>query len=366
MKKHVFLLTALVLSLTIMAQNKTWLLVGTYTGGKSKGIHVYEFNTEDGSARLSDTIATPDPSYLAVSPDGKTVFAANEEKDSGAVSAFAFDRSRGSLRLLSKDYTRGAHPCYVSVSGDGRTVVSGNYTGGSVTRFSFDPANGIIRRAQLIKHSGSGPNADRQEGPHVHAAVFSPDYRFLFTPDLGTDQVVVYNVDRKKGLTRRTSVKLGAGSGPRHLVFHPNGKWAYLVQELSGTVTAFSYAEGHLQRFQTLSILPSDFKGTFTSADIHVSPDGKFLYASNRDALNDLAIFRISPADGRLELVGFQSVLGKTPRNFSFDPTGRFLLVANQNSDEIVVFSVDALTGRLTDTGRRIEVGNPVCLKWVK
>ncbi|HYK55099.1 MAG TPA: lactonase family protein, partial [Flavisolibacter sp.] len=211
-------------------------------------------------------------------------------------------------------------------------------------------------------------NKQRQEGPHVHATVLSPDNHALFVTDLGIDKIMLYSFNEKNGslkLKPNAAVKLADGSGPRHLDFHPNGKWAYLIQEMAGTVTALHYKNGALQAFQTISTLPKDFSQSFSSADIHVSADGKFLYASNRDSSNTIAIFKIQPSTGKLSLLAHQSTLGKTPRNFNFDPTGHFLLVANQRSDAIVIFRRNAQSGLLRDTGRRIDVGNPVCIKWI-
>jgi 6-phosphogluconolactonase len=214
---------------------------------------------------------------------------------------------------------------------------------------------------------GKGVNPQRQEAPHVHSTVLSPDNKYLFVQDLGIDKIIIYSFNNKTGaIAPRDSVKLKDGTGPRQFTFHPNGKWAYLVQEMGGTVTAFDYQGGHLQTIQTISALPKGFNKYFTSADIHVSNNGKFLYASTRDSANIITVFRIDQKTGQLSVVGTQSVLGNTPRNFNFDPSGDYLLVANQNSDDIVIFKVNHQTGMLKDTGNRIDVGNPVCIKWIE
>jgi 6-phosphogluconolactonase len=203
----------------------------------------------------------------------------------------------------------------------------------------------------------------------VHATVLSKDNKYVFVPDLGMDKVMIYQFNNATGkLTTAAQpyAKIAEGSGPRHFDFAPNNKYAYLMEELTGTVEAFAYNNGTLKSIQTISSHPKDFNGTKGSADIHVSPDGKFLYCSNRGESNTIAIFKINPANGKLISTGFQSTMGLTPRNFNFDPSGNFLLVANQNSDNIVVFKRDKQTGLLSDTGKRIEVGNPVCLKWIK
>jgi 6-phosphogluconolactonase len=345
------------------------MLVGTYTSGKSTGIYVYEFNGDDKSAKLVDSAKTSNPSYLAVSPDKKYVYAVNEDDSrsgGGGVTAFSFDN--GHLKELNKQPTLGDHPCYVSVDKTGKWVIAGNYSSGSISVLQVQPDGTLANRVNVIRHEGHGPDSTRQKSPHVHATVFSPDYSYVFVPDLGIDKVMTYSFNAKTGVLDPTqdTVWVQDGSGPRHLTFHPSGKYAYLIQELSGTVTAFKYANGKLEAQQIISALPSDYRGPRGSADIHVSDDGKFLYASNRDSSNTIAIFKIDEATGKVTSAGFQSTMGKTPRNFNFDPTGDYLLVANQNSNNIVVFKINHDTGLLTDTGQRIDVGNPVCVKWIE
>jgi len=222
---------------------------------------------------------------------------------------------------------------------------------------------------QTIEHTGSSVNRQRQEKPHVHCVVFSPDYRFLYVPDLGIDQVSIYAY--KQGDVQPlmpadpSYAGFPPGSGPRHIIFHPNGKWAYVIHELDGKVTAFSYSEGKLTPFQAISTLPPDFKGQISGADIHTSPDGKFLYASNRGTLNNIVIYAIDQRSGRLQKKGQQSTGGKTPRNFMIDPSGSFLLAANQDTDNIVVFKRNKTTGLLKATGHTAQVPKPVCLKMV-
>lgn len=350
-----------------IAQKQTYLLVGAYTGGKSKGISVYHFDTKTGSAKLTSSASTENPSYLAVSPDQKFVYAVNElgnSKGGGKVSAFAFDG--GELHFLNQQASQGEDPCYITESQNRKWVIVGNYSSGTVTVLPVQKEGLLGEAATVVQHHGSGVHP-RQEKPHVHSTVLSADNRFLYVPDLGIDKVMIYAFNDQTGTLspKDTSLKLVPGSGPRHFVFHPNNKWAYLVQELKGTVTVFHSANGDLQPVQTISVLPPGFQKPFTGADIHVAGDGRFLYASLRDSSNTIAICRIAPGDGKLSLLGHQSTLGKTPRNFNLDPTGNFLLAANQNSDSIVVFRVDKKTGALHDTGQRISVGNPVCIKWI-
>ncbi len=364
-----FLFMSLLMAGSTLAQT-TYLLVGTYTDSGSKGIYVYRFNAATGEAEwVSNTDSVVNPSYLAIAPNGRLVYAVNETggNNPGKVSAFAFDPPTGRLQLINQQLSGGDHPCYVSVSQNGQWVVVGNYTGGNLSLLPVGPDGALQPSAQTIQHSGSSINKNRQEKPHVHAAVFSSDEKFVFSPDLGTDKVMVYQFDAAAATPLKPHTLPYAasqpGSGPRHFTFHPGGRYAYLIEELSGTVAAYQYANGSLRFLQRISTHPKDYQGQIGSADIHVSPDGKFLYASNRGDANNIAIFSINETTGRLTLVGFQPTGGKTPRNFLIDPTGQYLLVANQNTDNIVVFKRNLQTGLLQPAGKEIKVPKPVCLK---
>jgi 6-phosphogluconolactonase len=366
-----FIVILLLLTTTaVTAQKNYYLLVGTYTRGKSTGIHVYDFDKQTGSVKIVDSVQTPNPSYVAVAPNQKFVYAVSETQRgnfSGKVRAFSFDKKTGRLNFINEEPSVGDNPCYIITDKTGKWVVVANYTSGTLAVLPIKNDGSLGEAASSSQHTGHGVNPQRQEGPHVHSVVLSPDNKYLFVQDLGVDKIIIYSFNDKTGaIARKDSMKLQDGSGPRHFTFHPNGKWAYLVQEMSGTVTAFNYQNGKLKTAQTISALPAGFNKYFTSADIHISNDGKFLYASTRDSANILTIFRIEPKTGKLSVVGRQSVLGKTPRNFNFDPSGNYLLVANQNSDAVVVFKVNRQTGLLTDTGKRIDVGSPVCIKWVE
>lgn len=364
MKLFTFILL-LFFSASVFAQ-KTYLLVGTYTTGKSTGMYVYDFDRKDGSVKIIDSVQTKNPSYLTVAPNEKFVYAVNETSK-GHVSAFAFDNKTGHLRFLNQQSSMGDDPCYVIVDKTGRWVIVANYSSGTFAVFPIRSDGSLGEAVSSVKHHGHGVNPERQEGPHVHSTVLSPDNKYLFVQDLGLDKIIEYSFNDKTGtVTAKDSVKLKGGSGPRHFIFHSNGKWAYLVQEMGGTVTTFYYQNGNLKNIQTISTVPHHYKPFFTGADIHISNDGKFLYASNRDSSNTIVIYKIDPQTGKLSVVGYQSTLGKTPRNFSFDPSGNYLLVANQNSDDIVIFKVNHQTGLLTNTEKRIDVGNPVCIKWVE
>lgn len=256
----------------------------------------------------------------------------------------------------------------MSVSRNGKFIAVANYGSGNAAVFPV--SNGSIgAAADRVQHAGTGPVTDRQEKAHAHAAIFSPDNKYLFVNDLGIDKIMCYNFAASTGkLTPATApfVQVKPGSGPRHLVFDASGKFAYLMTELSGEVLVYAYADGRFTLLQTISSHPADFKGKIGSADIHLSPDGNFLYASNRGDANSLAIFKRDKSSGKLTSIGFQSTLGVMPRNFNFDPGGNFLLAAHQESNDVVIFKVDKKTGLLTDTGKRIKVGSPVCVQWVE
>ncbi len=356
------------------SQSNTYLLIGTYTTGKSEGIYVYNFNTITGENILVSTAKTANPSYLAVSANNKMVYAVTENVDSsklglgGSVSAFSFNNKKGALTFINQQFSGGKHPCYVAVDQSGKWVFAANYISGSAALIAVNKDGSLGAIKQVLQDTGRGPNKERQEGPHVHSTMLSPNNDFLFAPDLGTDRVMVYHFDNNNGLLSPAKPAFAQsipGSGPRHLDFHPTNRYAYLVEEMSGTVVAFAYKTGKLKSIQRISALPENFNGKVGSADIHVSADGKFLYCSNRGTSNSITIFKIDNLTGKLTVVGEQSCMGKTPRNFNFDPSGNFLLVANMHSDEIVIFAIDKKTGLLTDTKKRINVPNPVCIKWI-
>ena len=369
-----FLLLGLLACNMAFAQKKPYLLVGTYTDGKGQGIYVYNFNTKTGDNSLQSVTKTTNPSYLAVAPNNKIVYAVNETHDTtgsyigGSVTSFAFDGTNGKLTNMGKQNSGGKDPCYVSVTNNGKYVFVGNYSSGTFAEFAVKADGSLDTARQVIAHTGSGPNKDRQEGPHVHSTVLSPDNNYLFVPNLGIDKVMIYQINKNTGKLTPAPTPFAAtagGAGPRHFDFAPNKKYAYLITEMGANVIAYRYENGKLVKLQDISILPKDFKGEVGAADIHVSHDGQFLYCSNRGIANNITIFSINQTTGKLTVVGFQSTLGKAPRNFNFDPTGNFLLVANQRSDNIIIFKINRKTGMLTDTGKRIEVPNPVCIKWV-
>jgi 6-phosphogluconolactonase len=369
------LLLCLNLSLFSQQSKEKYLIIGTYTSESSEGIYVYKFNTETGENSFVSSAKASNPSFLAISPNQKYVYAVNENADStkftvtGHVAAFSFNQTNGQLSFINKQESGGKHPCYVSIDKTGKWVFVGNYSSGSLAVLPVRSDGGLNVASQIINHEGSSVVAGRQEGPHVHSTFLNPNNKVLYVPDLGIDKVMIYNFDNKKGKLKSAAnpfVITEPGAGPRHIDIHPNGKYAYLMEEMTGSISVYKVEKGgFLSLLQNISGLPRDFNGAIGSADIHVSPDGKFLYCSNRGESNTIGILSINPSTGMLVWVDDQSTLGKTPRNFNFDPTGNFLLVANQNSDEIVIFKRDKQTGLLEDTGKRIKVSKPVCLKWM-
>jgi 6-phosphogluconolactonase len=351
--------------------------VGTYTTKQeSKGIYAYKFDASTGKlSPIGLAAESTDPSFVAVHPNGKYLYAVNEVDDfngqkSGAISAFAIDPKSGKLALLNQVSTHGSGPCFVSLDHTGRWVLVANYGGGSVATFQAEGDGGLSLVKGFVQHSGSSVDKERQEKPHAHWIGVSPDNRFALAADLGLDDVLVYKLDPTLGsLTPHNPpyVQVKPGSGPRHFVFHPNGKFAYVLTEMATTVTAFSWDanRGALTAIQTVPTLPRDYSGPTEAAEIAVHPSGKFLYAANRAGVDTITIFAVDAARGTLKETGRVSTKGRTPRNFAIDPTGAFLLAANQDSGNIVVFRIDPSTGALTPTGGEEKVAAPVSIAFV-
>ncbi len=353
------------------------LLVGTYTvGGKSHGIYVYRFDSATGQASPVSSVDAVNPSYLVLSRDRRHVYAVNElpgdngpSTERGGISAFTFDPSAGRLTFVNRVSSEGNDPCYLSLSPDGRYLLTANYSvaadpGGSFAVFPLTNDGRVGAAALVVHHEGSGPVKGRQDSAHVHSTVFAPDGRFLFVQDLGADKLYTYRYtnDGSRGLVSPTPegyVPMPAGSGPRHLVFDASGRYAYLTSELAGTVTVLRYANGRLSPVKAFPLAAPGFKGKIGAGALHLSPDGKFLYATNRGDANEIVIFSVDPHDGMLRLVGRQSTLGRTPREFAIDPTGRWLIVGNQDSDTAYVFRRDPATGLLAQP-TRLDIGSPV------
>ncbi len=363
------LLLFFVLSVSGFSQDP-YLFIGTYTNGQSKGIYVYRFNTTTGAATEVSTIKSQNPSYLCLSPDGKHLYATNEDGVEGAVGAYAFEPSTGQLALLNTQSSHGSGTCYVAEDKTGKWVFVANYSSGSLAALPVNADGSLAPAVQIIQHFGNGPNKERQEMAHVHSTIFSPDEKFVLAANLGTDQEHVYAFSPGENIPLRealdSAVSLKPGTGPRHIVFNPVKPDIYIIGELTGTVDAFHFDvnTGKLTHFQRIRTTPEQFNGDPGSADIHIRADGKYLYASNRGSSNTLAVFAILN-DGRLSSRQFISVNGKHPRNFVIDPSSHFLLVANRDTDNIVVFSIDPVSGMLKATGKEISIPNPVCLKFL-
>lgn len=344
------------------------MLVGTYTSGNSKGIYTYRFNKETGEAVLLDSTEIANPSYLTLSADNRYVYSVNEaSKDRASVSAFAFDKDKGTLQLLNTEKTMGADPCYLITTRN--HVITANYSGGSITVFPIAKSGALLPATDVIEFKGSGPVKERQEQAHLHCVRITPDGKYLFADDLGRDLIYKFNINpnanaenKENFLSKGTpeAFKVAPGSGPRHLIFSNDGKFAYLINEISGTVIAFQYADGMLNEIQTIA---ADTVGGQGSGDIHISPDGKFLYASNRLKADGIAIFKRDPIEGTLIKSGYQ-LTGTHPRNFIITPNGKYLLVACRDENAIQIYERNTVTGMLTDMKKNIIVDKPVCLKF--
>jgi 6-phosphogluconolactonase len=358
------------------AAEKFRVYVGTYTQGASKGIYLLELDLASGSLTSKGlAVESVNPSFLAVHPSRRFLYAVGEVGDfqgekSGAVSAFTVDAASGTLSLLNQQSSRGQGPCYVAVDRTGKNALVANYGSGSVACLPISGDGRLKPASAFVQHAGSVALPKRQQGPHAHSINLDAANRFAIAADLGLDKLLVYRFDAASGsLTPNDPpfTRVAPGSGPRHFAFHPDGKHAYVINEITLTVTAFDYDadRGVLGDIQTISTLPEGTQGKgLSTAEVQVHPSGKFLYGSNRGH-NTIAIFAIDPSSGRLTAVGHASTEGKTPRNFGIDPTGRYLLAANQGSNSVVVFRIDPQTGRLQPTGQSVEVPVPVCVKFV-
>jgi len=354
---------------------KTLIYIGTYTNSGSKGIYLCRMDCGVGKLELAGPVAEEkNPSFLAIHPSRRYLYSVSEVdrhegKRTGSVSAYAIDAKTGVLTFLNRPISHGMLPCYLSVDAAGKYLLTANYTSGTVTMFPIESDGRLREASDVVQHVGKGPNASRQEGPHAHSILIDAANRFAFSPDLGIDKVMIYRLDLERGKlvpNDPPSASVPPGAGPRHFAFHPNGKFAYVINEMGCSMTAFAYdaAKGSLAAIETVPTLPTDWKGVSHCADVHVHPSGKFVYGSNRGH-DSIVIFAIDPATGKLTLRGFESTRGKTPRNFAIDPTGAFLLAANQDSDNIVVFRIDTETGLLSAAGCEVKVPKPVCIAFM-
>lgn len=363
--RYLPLLALLVLSIPLQAEMKT-VYIGTYTGGDSKGIYALEFNDETGELRkLGLAAETPNPSFVALSADGKFLYAVNET-DTGELSSFTIKEGSHELQFINQKPSGGGAPCHLVIDTTGKNLLVANYTGGSVSATQIMQDGSLGKQTAFIQHTGSSIT-DRQKSPHGHSINCSADNRFAIAADLGKDELITYAFDAKAGSLKASSTaKLKPGAGPRHFAFNPAHPYAYSINELNSTVSVFEYdaKSGKLEIGQSISTLPTGFDGNNSTAEVVVSPDGKFVYGSNRGH-NSIAVFAVGE-DYRLTQVEVEPLGGKTPRNFVLDPSGRFLLGAAQGSDLINVFARDPKTGKLAKTNHSIEVPNPVCIRFAR
>jgi 6-phosphogluconolactonase len=373
MKVNLLFFLCLILFVQSVEAKKHLLYVGTYNKGVDKGIFVYSFNDRNGKlVDLKMPAISTNPSFLTISGDKKYLYSVAEvddaEKDhSGGVSAFRIEED-GKLTFLNHVQTYGADPCHVCLSPDGKKLVTSNYTGGSLSLFNILPDGSLTALKQKIQHTGSGPFPNRQTEPHAHSAKFDASGKLLFAADLGIDELKIYLVGKGDNQLKPDSqpfVKLPPGSGPRHFDFSADGRYIYVINELSSTITVLMKYGGEWKSIQTVRTLPKNFVGESWCADIHVSADDRFVYGSNRGH-NSITVFKRDNTSGKLELVQTISVEGNWPRNFTIDPTGQFLLVANQKSNDITVFKIDQTSGMLKFTGIKVQNESPVCLQFLK
>ena len=354
---------------SIANMGEMYMLAGTYTSAEgSKGIYVYSFDTDTGASDSVSMVEVANPSYLVVSPNNQFVYSVGENgEDDSYAHAFSFDSSSGQIKLIDSHLTFGSSPAYITLDAQGNNLITANYGGGSISQFNVNTNGTLSPLSNLFKFEGVGEDPVRQKQPHLHSVRYSPDGMFMFATDLGTDKIYRYKTitsvfEGQPALLENDTAVFAtpAGTGPRHFDFHPNGLYFYLLGELSGEVIVYDYNMGDLQQKQTIL---ADTVGAKGSADIHVSPNGKFLYASNRLQADGIAIFAIDSQDGTLTKVGYQ-LTAKHPRNFAITPNGKFLLVAGRDDNVIEVYSIEKKTGLLTNTNQDIVIDKPVCIKF--
>jgi 6-phosphogluconolactonase len=342
---------------------------GTHLAGAGKGFSLAHFDSDTGALTVpqfdAEAVA---PAYFVIHPDGRHLYTCNSGRP-GGISAYAIDRTTGKLTLINSRPAGGADTSYLSLDRTGRYALIANYEGGNIAVFALAPDGGIGARTAFVQHTGHSVDPERQKHAYAHSIITDPSNRFAVVCDLGLDKVFVYRFDARTGSLAPNDpafVTVAPGSGPRHPVFHPNGRWVYVVTEIGSTVLAFDWdgASGILHQFQTVSALPAGFPGVSVSAEIAVHPNGRFLYVSNRGD-DSIAIFAIDGANGRLTPLGHVPTHGKTPRNFAFDPSGRWIIATNHGSNNAVVFRVDGATGLLTPTGAPVPVPYPFCERFL-
>ena len=357
------------------ASHESFVYVGTYTGGESRGIYLFRMNQETGEL-TSEGLAgeTMNPSFLALHPNGRYLYSVNEisgfgGKPTGVVSAFSVTPTTGMLNFLNPKASGGGGPCHLVVDAEGNHVLVANYGGGSVEVLPILESGQVGDPTSFVQHEGSSVNSERQTCPHAHGIYLDAANRFAFVPDLGLDKIFVYRFNAKTGSLSPNDPPYAAvkpGSGPRHFAFHPDGHRAYVINEMLCTITAFSYdpEKGVLKETQTLSTLPGRLRSGYSTAEIFVHPSGRFLYGSNRGH-DSIVVCAIDSESGHLKVVEHKSTGGKTPRSFGIDPSGKFLLATNQDSDTIVVFTIDQESGKLEPTGQQLKASKPVSVEFL-
>lgn len=375
-------LAASAIGLIGLARGSEWmdselLYVGTYTeGSRSLGIYLVRMDRHTGQLRQVGSVdAGPNPSFLAIHPNGHVLYTVNELEQhngraTGAVSAFAIESDTGGLTRLNQQPSEGGAPCFVSVDRSAQVVLVANYVGGSIALLPIQADGALAAATHVVQHTGTGPKSERQEAPHAHCVLPDPSNRFVLAADLGADRVFVYRLDLDGKSLRHVEggdARMAPGAGPRHLAFHPTLPLVFVANELDSTVAAlrFDALRGTLSPQGTRSTVPAGWTGTNYPADIHIASTGRTVYVSNRGH-NSVAVFSVAESTGALMLDQVVSTEGDWPRNFSLDPSGRWLLVANQRSDSVVVFGRDPDNGRLTPTRQRIAIPSPVCLRFLK
>lgn len=343
--------------------------VGTYTGPQSKGIYAWRFDDKNGSLKEIGLVGeTENPSFLAISPDKRFLYAVNEVRE-GAITAFSIDRASGKLTKLNSAPSRGASPCHISVDKTGRTALVANYSSGTVAAVRIGADGKLGESSAFDQHKGTGPNEQRQKGPHAHSINLSANQKYALAADLGNDDVFIYRFNPNDGTltaAQPPSAKTAPGAGPRHSAIHPSQKFVFVINELDSTITTFAFDadNGMLKSTGTVSTLPADWKGTSYPAEIVVHPNGNFVYGSNRGH-DSIAVFAVDKGSGKLTLVQHVLTGGKQPRNFTIDPSGRYLFAANQGSSNIKVFALDPKSGKLSETGKEISAPTPVCIRFL-
>ncbi len=360
--KYIF---AILFSFSFGAYSQTtYVFFGSYNKDTSNdGIYIYSLDMNSGNlTKVSSNNSIFNPTYLALSPNGRFLYACTESqtKNAGSVSSYEFDAKKGTLKLINTQKSGGENPVYLTIHKSGKWLINANYTEGSIAVYPLAEDGKINPATQILQFTaGSGISPQRQNRAHVHSAIFSIDQAYMFFPDLGADKIRLYQFDSLniQPLQKEDSIKSTPGSGPRHLTFHPNGQFAYCIEELAGAISVYKYENGRLDSIQRILTHPKGYNKRVMSADIHISPDGKFLYASNRGDQNNISIFAINEA-GTLKEIGYQSSLGEHPRIFAIDPTGQFLIVTNLISGDVFVFRRNAKTGLLKKVGKKVKINN--------